>query len=311
MVNETRQYKNDVFCMLMEYPEYALQIYNGLNNTDYTDPSVVEIKTIESGVSLTVHNDAAFVVNSDLNIFEHQSTVCPNMPLRSMLYYATIIRAEIKNRDLYSRKLVKIQKPNFVVFYNGNENQPEKYDLRLSDAFERQVENPDMELVCHVYNINAGNNTDLMDKCSVLKGYMTFVDLVRDNISEGKEVRDAVKTGLDICIEQGILTEFFTKRYDEVMKVVELDYTFERRIELQREESYLDGRNDGLKEGETSKLIDQIVKKILKNKPIPVIAAELETDESEITRIYTIVEKYSPEYDTEKILAELKEKEQD
>ncbi|MBR4183024.1 MAG: hypothetical protein IKQ56_04295 [Lachnospiraceae bacterium] len=311
MVNETRQYKNDVFCMLMEYPEYALQIYNGLNNTDYTDPSVVEIKTIESGVSLTVHNDAAFVVNSDLNIFEHQSTVCPNMPLRSMLYYATIIRAEIKNRDLYSRKLVKIQKPNFVVFYNGNENQPEKYDLRLSDAFERQVENPDMELVCHVYNINAGNNTDLMDKCSVLKGYMTFVDLVRDNISEGKEVRDAVKTGLDICIEQGILTEFFTKRYDEVMKVVELDYTFERRIELQREESYLDGRNDGLKEGETSKLIDQIVKKILKNKPIPVIASELETDESEITRIYTIVEKYSPEYDTEKILAELKEKEQD
>ena len=311
MVNETRQYKNDVFCMLMEYPEYALQIYNGLNNTDYTDPSVVEIKTIESGVSLTVHNDAAFVVNSDLNIFEHQSTVCPNMPLRSMLYYATIIRAEIKNRDLYSRKLVKIQKPNFVVFYNGNENQPEKYDLRLSDAFERQVENPDMELVCHVYNINAGNNTDLMDKCSVLKGYMTFVDLVRDNISEGKEVRDAVKTGLDICIEQGILTEFFTKRYDEVMKVVELDYTFERRIELQREESYLDGRNDGLKEGETSKLIDQIVKKILKNKPIPVIAAELETDEAEITRIYTIAEKYSPEYDTEKILAELKEKEQD
>ena len=311
MVNETRQYKNDVFCMLMEYPEYALQIYNGLNNTDYTDPSVVEIKTIESGVSLTVHNDAAFVVNSDLNIFEHQSTVCPNMPLRSMLYYATIIRAEIKNRDLYSRKLVKIQKPNFVVFYNGNENQPEKYDLRLSDAFERQVENPDMELVCHVYNINAGNNTDLMDKCSVLKGYMTFVDLVRDNISEGKEVRDAVKTGLDTCIEQGILTEFFTKRYDEVMKVVELDYTFERRMELQREESYLDGRNDGLKEGETSKLIDLIVKKILKNKPIPVIASELETDEAEITRIYTIVEKYSPEYDTEKILAELKEKEQD
>ncbi len=233
------------------------------------------------------------------------------MPLRSMLYYATIIRAEIKNRDLYSRKLVKIQKPNFVVFYNGNENQPEKYDLRLSDTFERQVENPDMELVCHVYNINAGNNPDLMDKCSVLKGYMTFVDLVRDNISEGKEVRDAVKTGLDTCIEQGILTEFFTKRYDEVMKVVELDYTFERRIELQREESYIDGKNDGLKEGRIEGLIDLIVKKIRKNKPIPVIAAELENDEAEITRIYAIAKKYAPEYDAEKILAELKEKEKD
>ena len=150
-----------------------------------------------------------------------------------------------------------------------------------------------------------------MDKCSVLKGYMTFVDLVRDNISEGKEVRDAVKTGLDTCIEQGILIEFFTKRYDEVMKVVELDYTFERRIELQREESYLDGKNDGLKEGRIEGLIDLIVKKIRKNKPIPVIAAELENDEAEITRIYAIAKKYAPEYDAEKILAELKEKEKD
>ena len=45
--------------------------------------------------------------------------------------------------------------PYFVVFYNGLEQAPEQYELRLSDAFEWQVDNPQIELICKVYNINA------------------------------------------------------------------------------------------------------------------------------------------------------------
>ena len=49
--------------------------------------------------------------------------------------------------------------PHFVVFYNGKEDAPDQYDLRLSDAFEKETEDPEIELVCHVYNINSGKNT--------------------------------------------------------------------------------------------------------------------------------------------------------
>jgi hypothetical protein len=37
-----REYKSDVFSMLMEDKRYALQVYNALNGSDYDDPELVE-----------------------------------------------------------------------------------------------------------------------------------------------------------------------------------------------------------------------------------------------------------------------------
>ncbi len=36
---ENRNYKSDVFSMLLENPVYALEVYNALNGTDYQNPS--------------------------------------------------------------------------------------------------------------------------------------------------------------------------------------------------------------------------------------------------------------------------------
>ena len=41
-----------------------------------------------------------------------------------------------KGKNIYGRRLVKIPTPHFVVFYNGEEEQPEVQELKLSDAFE-------------------------------------------------------------------------------------------------------------------------------------------------------------------------------
>ena len=38
----SREYKSDVFSMLMENKTYALEVYNALNDTDYTDSEAVE-----------------------------------------------------------------------------------------------------------------------------------------------------------------------------------------------------------------------------------------------------------------------------
>ena len=35
-----REYKSDVFSMLMEDPENALSLYNAMNDSDYTDPNL-------------------------------------------------------------------------------------------------------------------------------------------------------------------------------------------------------------------------------------------------------------------------------
>ena len=82
------------------YPEYALNVYNVLNGTNYDDPELVEINTLEKGISLSIRNDAYFIIGADLNIYEHQSTYSRNMPLRSLIYFAEIIKSYVVDKDI-------------------------------------------------------------------------------------------------------------------------------------------------------------------------------------------------------------------
>ena len=79
-------YLSFMFGMLMEEPEYALEVYNALNHSDYRDSDLVEVCNLEKGISLSVRNDAAFILEMNLSVYEHESTVCPNMPLRALIY---------------------------------------------------------------------------------------------------------------------------------------------------------------------------------------------------------------------------------
>ena len=247
-----REYKSDVFSMLMEDPKNALDLYNAMNNSDYKNPEQVEICLLDRGISLTVRNDASFVLDMNLSIYEHQSTVCPNMPVRSLIYFTCILEGLVKDQNIYGRRLIKIPTPKFAVFYNGEEEQPEQYELRLSDAFEHPVENPEIELVCKVYNINYGKNQELLEKCPFLKEYMIFVDYVRENhrVNGYENLEHSIETAIDRCIEENVLRKFLMEHRSEVVKVMRLDYTFDRQLTLEREDSRAEGRAEGRIEGE-------------------------------------------------------------
>lgn len=318
-----REYKSDVFSMLMEDPINVLELYNAVNGSDYTDPSLVEMCRLDGGISLSVRNDAAFILDMRLSIYEHQSTVCPNMPLRSFIYLATILGRMIKKRNIYGRTLVKIPTPKFAIFYNGEEEQPEQYELKLSDAFEQSVENPELELRCTVYNINFGRNKVLLDKCSFLREYMIYVDCVRAYIADDEfmSLEQAIEKAIDQCIKENVLKDFLIERRSEVVKAMTLDYTFERQLMLEREEAVTQGRAEGLKKGiaegiekgleqglekgleqglekglekgqekgETLKLICQTYKKYVKNLAVEETADMLEEDTETIRKIYEAI----------------------
>ena len=258
-----REYKSDVFSMLLEDKENALLLYNALNDSDYTNPDDVEICTLEKGISLTVRNDASFVIDSSLNIYEHQSTVCPNMPLRSLIYVANHLEKRIKQQrlNLFGHTLVKIPTPKFIVFYNGKENQPERYEYKLSDCFEKETDNPQLELKCIVYNINKGNNAELLNRCVFLKDYMIFIDYVRYYYDEKNlSLGDSIEYAINRCIDENVLKDFLINRREEVAKVTNLDFTFERQIELEREEAenkgLLRGREEGMSLGRKAGLLE-------------------------------------------------------
>ncbi len=44
---ENREYKSDVFSMLMEDKANALQVYNVLNGSSYDDPEMVEMVNLD------------------------------------------------------------------------------------------------------------------------------------------------------------------------------------------------------------------------------------------------------------------------
>lgn len=284
-----KEYKSDVFSMLLQDKKRAMEIYNAINGTDYDDPELVEMTTLDDkSFSLTVRNDASFILDANLSLYEHQSTYCPNMPLRDLLYFASIIQKRIKaqKRDIYGGRILKIPVPHFVVFYNGKEDAPDQYDLRLSDAFEKETEDPEIELVCHVYNINSGKNTPLLSKCQTLREYMYFVDMVRKNNEISGNLEDAIEKAINQCMEENVLRDFLAQHREEVMHVMTLDYTFERRLEMQRAEAIEDGERIGKEIGKKEKLSEQIRKKIQKGKPLDQIADELEEVPETIRPLY-------------------------
>lgn len=82
-----REYKDTVFRFLFGNPDnldFTLLLYNAVNNTNYTDKEDIEITTIGNVVHIKIKNDVSFLVDSRMNIYEHQSTyyvvACGNRP---------------------------------------------------------------------------------------------------------------------------------------------------------------------------------------------------------------------------------------
>ena len=263
--NGNREYKSDVISMMLQIPEYALDVYNAMNDSVYTDPDMIQIMRLENGISLSVRNDASFFISNYLNLYEHQSTYSPNAQLRFLIYLTNLLKKTIRKRDLYGRKRVQIATPHFAVFYNGTEKRPEKEVLKLSDAFINRTDTPEIELTVTVYNINPDNNTQLLEKSEVLRGYMIFVNRVRENLEHQKKIAQnapeydeaayeeelevAINEAIDYCVKHHIMEEFFRENRNEVTKSMVLDYTWERREELIRAEEYEDGKREGYAAG--------------------------------------------------------------
>ncbi len=249
-----REYKSDLFSMLLQEKKYALEVYNALNGSDYSDPEEIEIITTEHGVSLSIRNDASFVINWNSNYYEHQSTYSQNVPLRLLIYFANDLERYVSSnhKDLFRRKRIVIPTPHFVVFYNGVEPRDEVEEMRLSASFYHETDEPELELICRVYNINPNYNTELKKKSKALYGYTVFVEKVRSYRELYDNLAEAIRRAIDECIEEDVLKEFFLTRRNEVEKVTQLDFTFETREKYirrdAREEGYEEGREEGRKE---------------------------------------------------------------
>ena len=224
-----------------------LSLYNAMNGTNYEKEEELEVVTLEEAICMKMRNDAAFVIDSTLNLYEQQSSVNPNMPLRDLYYVTEELKKIAPPGRLHRTTKVTIPAPRFVVFYNGTAKQPERAACRLSDLFSGGEKAPELELVVTTININPGCNGELLGKCESLQGYMVFVGKVRDKRGAGVKLEEAVRQAVNECISENVLTDFFKENREEIIEMSVYEFDQEVYDEVLREDGEAIGLEKGIK----------------------------------------------------------------
>ena len=197
-----------------------------------------------------------------------------------------------KDENIYGTRRVQIPTPEFVIFYNGDEERPERETLKLSDLYTFKEEECKLELRAELLNICGDNNKALKEACRTLREYAVFTDKMR-KYTKVMDIEAAAERTIEECIRQDILREFLTKHKAEVRTVSIFEYDQEKHIKLERKQAWEEGREAGITEGratgrlEGEKLLltKQIQKKLLRGKTPAQIADELEEEQSVIEEL--------------------------
>ena len=245
-IRVNREHKDSLFRFIFSDKKALLSLYNAVNDSDYTDKELLEIYTMEDFVYMGMKNDVSFLIDWNLNLFEHQSTYNPNMPLRGFMYMASSFKkyVELNRLDLYSSKLIWIPVPRYFVFYNGKRPMEDEVLLRLTD----QMEGTDAsgksctEFTAHMVNINEGHSLKMMERCPRLYEYSIFVGEIRKNTEAGMILVDAINTAVDECIKRGILADILRSNRAEVTDMLLKEYDEAFHIASEKEISFEEGR---------------------------------------------------------------------
>ncbi|MBQ6787123.1 MAG: hypothetical protein IJO85_05315 [Lachnospiraceae bacterium] len=245
IIYPNRKYKDRLFQRVFQKKEDLLDLYNAINHTAYTNSDDLEITTLEDAIYLSMKNDLSFVISATLNLYEQQSTFCPNMPIRGLMYFSRLYEAYIKekNLDIYGRSLIKLPLPQYIIFYNGREKQPDELVLKLSDAFEGDdILESALECRARMMNINLEHNQKLMQSCKRLYDYSYFIAEINRNLDSGLILVHAIRKAIDTCIEQDILKDILLKSKSEVVHMLLTEYDEKKHLKHIYKEGYEEGQ---------------------------------------------------------------------
>ena len=253
-----RTYKDTLFRTIFggkdeRSKRWLLSLYNALSGKNHTNIEDLEITTLEDVIYVSMKNDLSFLIHSQMCLYEHQSTVNPNMPLRGLLYFSQLYQQYIDKhkKNLYGSVLVKIPAPQFIVFYNGDKEQSDIIKYKLSDAFITDVSSKDgetygadFEWTSTVININKNHNESLSKNCEPLYYYCEFVNQVKENLSQGMTFDSAVNEAVDFAIKGDFLEGFFREKRMKILDDIYTEFDQESYDETLRN----DGRIEGARE---------------------------------------------------------------
>ena len=246
-----RKYKDSLFvhlfCTDRDGKKNFLDLYNALNDTNLKlENTPLTDVHIDGVLYAGQENDVSMLVdNKIVMLCEQQSTVNENMPLRCLMYIAKIYECYLDEKIRFKRKVQKIPLPEFFVFYNGQENQPEVQTLSLREAFSEprlslpNAENALFDLRVTVYNINNPTGKQKWKKCRAMLDYSKFVNLTREEHKANPN--GFMERAIRVAKKLNILPGFLDRNAKEIENMFFGEYDYDMDIAVQREEAFEDG----------------------------------------------------------------------
>ena len=257
-----RTFKSTLFIMLFEDRKNLLELYNAITGKHYADPELLEINTLENAIYMSMKNDVSFLIDGRLSLYEHQSTKNPNLPLRFLLYISHLYSRLTVKANLYGERIVRIPAPEFIIFYNGKDEMPER------------------QLEATLLNISGTNNRKLKDACRTLRDYAIYTDKIR-MYTETMELPEAVDRAINECIKEDVLRDFLMEYKAEARAMSIFEYDQERHMQQEREA----GIEKGRRQGEEQLLRRQVQKNLARGMSFAEIAEVLDETEERIREI--------------------------
>ena len=291
---ENRRHKDslyvDYFSKDRDWKQHFLSLYNALHGTNLqVETTSLERVNLEQVLYKSYYNDIAVLVDGQfILMIEHQSTSNPNMPLRLLESIARIYGNIVDSKAKFSRHLVPLAKPEFIVFYTGDQELPPESYLYLSDAFPKQ-DTSDEALLPGV--LGAGSPQAVLGKGEVLGGEKPRFRV--EGLSPPKEItlelkvkvctiksespspvvhsctdleqyvqflqlveeakaaghETPLKWTIQEAVRRNILRDYLERKGGEVLSILMTEYDYATDMAVLKEESYEDGLFVGREEG--------------------------------------------------------------
>ncbi len=238
-------FKNRLFTFIFGNPErkkWSLDLYNTLNESAHTDPKAVKITILDEAICLGMVDDRSFLISTTTNFCDSNIVYNPNMPAIFFMNVWNVYRAYEQDPDYgldFDSDVKQTVPPiRMIYFYNGGKDDADLQTLDIQDAF-RGKEKADINLKVKMFNINYGNNTDLLNSCPPLMEYSLFIRQLRDLYTADPNIAmaAAVSAAIDKMPEDSLLKPLLSEHKAEVTKMCVMEHeeyqvmTEERDIE--------------------------------------------------------------------------------
>lgn len=233
---------NTVFHDYFSDKERLLSLCNALMNTNYTDPQIMEIHTLQGNFFSDRKNEIACRAGKNLFIsVENHTYINPHIAFRFIGYLAQILKNLAVNKESQTTENeFSLPSPHCCIFYYGNKNDPITKKIKLSDSFINSGSNS-VELAITAYNINPEVNQPLFANCRHLHDYGKLIDKIKEGITGGLNSQSAISKAIEFCLANDVMKNYLEKNQEEVFNMLALQWDSDAALQARFDEGFEEG----------------------------------------------------------------------